>query len=875
MDSFVHLEVQSAYSFLWGTFTPEELVRDVMALGQKAVALTDYSLFGAVRFYKAALRFGIQPILGARLSIWDGSFITLLASDFTGYGNLCRLLSVVFNGDISPKNPITKQDLRKFSRGLICLAGGKDSRIRSYLEKGKLDSAATCLAELREIMDQPDRLFVVLQNHEPLANAQLSLHERSLQFMETTVEVSVGLGLPLVATNCVTFLKCEDYLFHQALVGIQQRHHHREIRPLCNDRFFLASGEEMGKRVPYPEVLANTSRIASICASFSLPLGRLHPPCLQDPTEASITLSRRCLKEVARLRKPVPVAYLKRFDQEITLIKKLQLSDFFLLVKDVVDFAVGKGIRHSVRGSAAGSLAVYFLLGGVDPVAHDLLFERFINEGRGDMPDIDLDFDSDRRDEVIQYVMSLFPSRTAMVCTIHTCKVRSAVRLAARSLGYPLDEIQRLSVCLPWSLRGHDLMDALEHLPELRDAPIQKESELISLAARLTGLPFQSSVHLGGVIIAPDDIRGWTPVGTSPKGFPVGQLDKDDVDALGLLKLDLLGLRMHTAIRKALEVMRSKGIDLELDRAALNDRKTYSLLCATQSVGVFQLESPGQRNLLGRLQPRDFSDLISEISLFRPGPVEGNMVEIFLRRRHGEEPIRHLHEDLHPILEETYGVILFQEQVLQIVHVFTGLSYAEADVFRRAMTKDRKSQKMLFLKRRFIEGALERGHSKMLAEEVFRKVASFASYGFCKAHAASFAHITYQSAYLKANHPQAFYLGLLNAGQVGSYPPSVILNEARRRGIPVYPPHVNSSGINYEAKGGGIRVPLVVINNVGSSTATRIVNERRRKGPFVDRLDFALRIPLPDRLVSSLSLAGALDGLEEREWGLMQEVCNV
>jgi DNA polymerase III alpha subunit len=461
-----------------------------------------------------------------------------------------------------------------------------------------------------------------------------------------------------------------------------------------------------------------------------------------------------------------------------------------------------------------------------------------------------------------------------MVCTIHTFKVRSAVRLAARSLGYSLDEIDRLATCLPWSLRGRDLYEALENLPELRDSPIRTEDKLIHVAARLTGLPFQSSVHLGGVIVAPGDIKAWTPVGSSPKGLPVGHLDKDDVDALGLLKLDLLGLRMHTAIRKALEILENKGIDLDLDRMHLNDPKTYALLRSTESLGVFQLESPGQRNLLGRLQPRRFGDLIAEISLFRPGPVEGNMVEVYLRRRHGEEPVRILHEDLIPILTETYGVILFQEHVLRIVHTFAGLTYADADAFRRAMTKDRKSKKMDLLKQQFIQGAIARGHSRALTEKVFQQAATLASYGFCKAHAASFAHITYQSAYLKAHHPQAFYLGLLNAGQVGSYPPSVLLNEARRRGIPVFPPHVNASGIEYKADGSGIRAPLVVVNGVGPAMARRIVTEREKRGAFRSREEFLSRISIPDRIVQVLSMAGALEGLDEHEWGLTQEVAN-
>ena len=863
MDTFVHLEVQSAYSFLRGTFNPEDLVREVVALGQQAVALTDDGLYAAVRFYKAALTSGIQPILGARLSLWDGSFITLLASSFKGYGNLCRLLSIAFEGGTSPKNPITKQDLSHWSKDLICLAGGRDSRVRSSLEKGRVDVAEFSLLELKEVFHNPEHLFVVLQNHgDPMDPG----------VMEQAAQLSSRIHLPIVASNAVAFLKPEDYLIHLTMTGIQQHYHHRKAKPLPNDRFFLASEGEMTRKIPFPQALENTRYIAALCRESSLPVGKLHPPTLQRPEEASRELSTLCLREIARLHQPVSPAYIRQFDREMTAINTLELADFFLLVKKVVDFAGEQGIRHSVRGSAAGSLVVHLLLGGVDPLAHNLLFERFINKGRGDMPDIDLDFDSDRRDEVIHHTMNLFPRQTAMVCTIHTFKVRSAVRLAARSLGYHLDDIDRLASCLPWSLRGRDLHAALENLPELKDSPLQNESRLIHLAAKLTGLPFQSSVHLGGVIVTPGDIKAWTPLATSPKGLAVGHLDKDDVDALGLLKLDLLGLRMHTAIRKAVELLRTKGVDPDLDRMPLDDRKTYALLRSTESIGVFQLESPGQRNLLGRLQPTHFGDLISEISLFRPGPVIGNMVDVYLRRRHGEEPIQVLHEDLSPVLTETYGVFLFQEQVLRIVHIFAGLPYAEADAFRRAMTKDRKSKKMDRLKQQFIQGAIAKGHSRSLAEKVFQQASTLAAYGFCKAHAASFAHITYQSAYLKAHHPQAFYLGLLNAGHVGSYPPSIILNEARRRGIPVYPPHINAGGTEYEPDGSGIRAPLVVVNGVGPAMARRIVAERKKRGPFLSREEFLSRLSIPDRIVKYLSLAGALEGVEEHGWGLIQEV---
>ncbi len=858
MDNFVHLEVVSGFSFLWGTFSPEDLVLAVSSMGQKAVALTDYGLHGAVRFYRAAIASGIQAIIGARVRIWDGSQVVFLATDFGSYGNLCRLVSFSCSS-----GGVTRQDLSHYSKGLVVIAGGRDSRIHIALKQGRQSQAEVCLLELKSVLDNPDMLFLSVRNT-----------GEGDRLVKDTVELAGSLNINAVATNEVTFLKSEDYILHRVLVDIQRRHHHRKVVPLPDDSFFLASGGEMSQRINYHEAIENTGYVASLCRGFSLPVGRLHPPYIRNPAEASEKLGRRCFRELACGYANVGVDYIRRLDQELEAVRKAQIADFFLLVRNIVDFARSRKIRHSVRGSAAGSLIVYLLLGGVDPVANDLLFERFINDGRGDMPDIDIDFDSERRDEIINYVLGLFPKQTAMVCTIHKLKCRSAVRMAARAMGYPLHEIDRLASCLPWSLRGRDLKLSLEEAPELRGAPIQKETQLVDLASRLTGLPFQSSLHLGGVIIAPDDINAWSAVGRSPNGVPVSQLDKDDVEALGLLKLDILGLRMHTAIRKAIEILDEKGIGPDFDRIGLDDRMTYTLLCSTHSVGVFQLESPGQRSLLGALQPREFKDLVAEVSLFRPGPVEGDMVNVYIRRRNGDEPVPFLHETISEALSETYGVILFQEQVLRIAHFFAGLSYAEADAFRRAMTKDRRSGKMQLLRKSFIEGALAQGHSDSLAEEVFNHVSAFASYGFCKAHAASFAHITYQSAYLKAHYPQAFYLGILNAGQVGSYPHSVVVNEARRRGIRIYPPHVNSSGLEYRAEGWGIRTPLEEINGVGPAMARRVMASRERFGPFRSREEFLARVPVPRRIEDILSMAGAFEGMEDSEWELIREAHN-
>jgi len=853
----VHLHVRSAFSFLWGTFTPEELVLRAKKAGHSAVALTDLNgLYGAVRFYRAARKAGIKAVIGSEVTLRGGHTVVLLARNRRGYENLSRLLTRAHLENERGAPELRFEHLFQFNEGLICLVGGRNSRLRKLFEQGKTSEAEAFLRRFKEAFSEEGNLFVIIQNH---------FLEKDQMVLERAYELSRKLSLPVVATNEVTFLSPEDYETHRALVGIARVFHHRKVKPLPNDAFYFTTAEEMMERVPYPEALENSVAIAAEC-SFQFELGRPKPPRIfKSQREAEERLSKICLLELARRKKPVPLSYLRRLDKELSLIKARKLSDFFLLVKEVRDFARRRDIRCTVRGSAASSLVIHLLLGGVDPVEHGLLFERFLNDGRADLPDVDLDFDSDRRDEVLSYVMEKFSGRAAMVCTILTFRVRGAVRMLGRALGYSYEEITRLSRGLPSAFRGVDILTALSRFPELRGHPILQEERLLSLAARVAGLPFRHSVHLGGVVIAPDEIETVSPVEISARGLPVIQFDKDDVDALGLLKLDLLGLRMHTAIRKSLEALKRQGIELNPDDIPLDDEKTYRLLQKGDTLGVFQLESPGQRQLVVRLKPCRFSDVIAEISLFRPGPVEGDMVNPYVRRRNGETRVIYPHPDLESILKETYGVILFQEQVLEIAHRFAGMSYAEADAFRRAMTKDRSPEEMAKIKDRFVSGARRKGYSPEVAERVFEMVASFAAYGFCKAHAASFAHITFQSAYLKAHHPREFYIGLLNAGHVGSYPPFVILNEARRRGIPVYPPHVNTSGLEYLPEGEGIRVPLTEVKSVGPETARKIVEEREIRGPYTGLRDFLKRIPVSRRVLEMLLLSGALEGLDEGE----------
>ncbi|RUM87240.1 MAG: hypothetical protein DSZ23_06135 [Thermodesulfatator sp.] len=861
---FVNLDVASAFSFLWGSFTPEELVKRAKRLGHKAVALTDlWGMYGIARFWKACRASGIQPITGARIEICGQGWAVLLAMDRKGYGNICRILSSGLMHKAGKRIPVSSSILRSLAEGVVCITGVEGSEVRTLARRGDKEAAGIKLLAMKDIFRSAGRLVMGIQNNQatdPAANMIL-------------IDIANSTGIMTAAVNHAAFLDPGDYQIHKILCLIQKKHHHRKLTPLPNQSYHLCSYMDMKERLDNDTLAENTLEIARLCTGFSFPPGKLHPPSFQEKKRADTELAQKAIRALAAKMDIVPGKYILLLDRELQIVKKKGLSDFFLLVHQICSFAEKRGIRSSIRGSAAGSLLVHLLHGGPDPVTNSLLFERFINEGRGDLPDIDIDFDSERRDEITRWLMERFcsPMRAALVATIQKFRVRSAVRLAAKAMGYPISRIDTLSRCLPWSLRSIPLKEAVERLPELKNSPLRRETTLLETASCIEGLPFQASVHLGGVILTPDHVNDWTCVSMSRKGFPVAHLDKDDIEILGLLKLDLLGLRMHTAIEKALQILRQQGIEPDLENIPLDDEKTFELLCSGKTLGIFQVESSGQRNLIGRLQPGSFNDIVAEISLFRPGPVKGDMVNKYVRRKNGLEPTEVLHPDLQDILAETYGVIVFQEQVLRIVRRFTGLSYSDADAFRRAMTKGRSKNEMKMLKNTFIQGALKKGHDRKTAELVYKKIAAFAAYGFCKAHAVSFARITWQSAWLKAHHPAAFYAGLLNAGNVGSYPPFVILNEARRVGIPVLPPHVNRSGHGYCLEGDAIRCPLRVIRGTGPETEHRILHERYAGGWFQTWDDFFSRVQIPLHTRHMLILSGALDGLS----GFEQEgICS-
>ncbi|MHB1323025.1 MAG: DNA polymerase III subunit alpha, partial [Coriobacteriia bacterium] len=563
------------------------------------------------------------------------------------------------------------------------------------------------------------------------------------------------------ATNNVHYLKRPDFRLHDVLASAGARTSLPGPYDRPNGELWLKPAGEMRRLfADVPQACDNTLAIAERC-NLDLGLGGFHFPEAEVPAgdNAYSLLSKAAWRGLEQRYRPITPEAVRRLQHELSIIERLGFPEYFLVVKDIVDFAKSRGIRYSGRGSAGDSIVAYLLgITDADPIAHDLLFERFLNPARRQMPDIDIDFDSRRRDEVIAYIYDRFgQDHVAMVGTVNTMTARSAVRTVARALGHPIDEVNSFSRYLPW-VSPRRLPEVLATYPECRDHPLQRPGHrlLVELATELDHTPMHLGTHLGGFIITREPIECWMPLQWAAKGVVVSQYDKDDIEALGLVKMDILGLRMHSAITDTVRLARERvGEESVPEPFELpqDDPRVYEMIAAADTVGVFQLESSGQRNLAQRLRERDFEDIIAAISLFRPGPLEAEMIVPFIRRRHGIEPVTVPHPAMGEVLRSTYGVIVYQEQVLQVAKAVAGFTLAEADSLRRAMTNGRSRGAMERIREHFIERAEALGVEREVAEEVFRQLEGFAAYGFCKAHAACFAVVTYASAWLRAHYP--------------------------------------------------------------------------------------------------------------------------
>jgi error-prone DNA polymerase len=882
-SSFVHLSVRSYFSIKDGAFSPEDLACRAAALGMPAVALTDRdSLYGAPRFAAACAAVGVRPIFGAMLTVrsLDADHrAVLLAKDAIGYGNLCRLITTAQMSGERGDPALTTGQVCERAEGLVCLLGA-ESLPGLLAAMGMFDAARDAIRPWRDVFKED--LFVEIRHFlEPDSHTEI---RRLLRLAEEQ-------GVRAVATNGVKFLGPEDAFLADVLECM------REIVPLAehhvsrrNAEGYLKSAAQMRSLfAERPELCARTVEIAERC-EFDLRIREVHFPDFPTPKgrSAGSVLAERCWRGMAD-REMKPTREVRdRLDHELAQIQTMGYAAYFLTVADIVDDIRAMGIRVACRGSATGSLACYLTrISDVDPVRHGLLFERFINPLRDELPDIDIDVESARRKEVYDAILSLYgDDRCACVNMVDTFRARGAIREVGKALGLPEGEVDIAAKAFP-HIGAHHVRAAMEHLPELEGLNLNagQLEMLFRVVERLNGFPRHIALHPSGVVLSGHDLPDRVPLERSFEGYRMVQADKDDVELLGLLKLDVLGVRMLSAMRHCLdEIARTEGEKVDLDRIPQRDPKTFGLIRSSDTLGCFQIESPGQRELLQKFQPTEWADLIVDISLFRPGPVKSDMITPFLNRRHNVEPVSYPHPFLEPALAESYGVVVYHEQVMKVLAAVAGYDLSECDRIRRNLADDLEVEQ---IEPDFLRRAVARGVPERVAKDIWDKVLQFASFGFCKAHAAAFAVPTYQSAWLKANYTAHFLAGVLTH-EPGMYPRRLILEDARQHGIEILPLDINLSEpvytvevIEEEALSGaehmqpsqivlrrtatplkryGIRLALKSVMGI-SEAEIRSILEARADRAFTDVGDVMRRTCLTRPVAEALAHAGAFDRL--------------
>jgi len=764
------------------------------------------------------------------------------------------------------KKPAATRDmLAKYHDGLIALSGCSRGELSVLIAKGKIDLAKEAAGFYREIYGTD--FFIELIRH-PSSEA-LSDSYRLNSFAQEK-------NIPVVATNNVHYSEMEEYKIKELLNAIGQNTPVSQLSGYRTVEQYLKSPKEMMRLFKdLPQAIAMTEEIASRC-NLELETGKLHFPRFDVPegeTDYSY-LSRIAWEGVLKKYGRITSKIGNRLERELATIRKLGFCGYFLVVWDIVRWAKERGIRCQARGSAVDSLVVYALdISTVDPIEYDLLFERFMHDLRREPPDIDLDIDRRRRNEVRDYVYRKYgPENVACVGTINTYMARGAIRDAGKALELPHETIEKACRGLHW-LPASKLLECVDSRPELKNNDVYRRpklAEFFKLCASIDRFPKHMSVHLGGLLIGNGRLSELVPLEWSSGGDIISQYDKDDIEKIGIVKMDLLALPTLTVIEDTLEGIRNNhGVTIDLNKIDKNDPASFDMLRNGKSIGTFQLESPAQREMAGRLLPDRFEDIIVSISLVRPGPLKSNMDKTYLPRRHGKEPMTYLHPKLKEALGETLGVILYQEQVLKVAHDLAGMSYAEADGFRRAMTHDRTEEEMEKMRDSFITGATKNGVGKNVAEKVFEQLAAFAAYGFCKAHAAAYAELAYQTLWLKCHYAAEFMAALLSNQPMGYYPPRVLVADARRHGVGILPVDINQSIDNYTAEDGAIRISLRQLKGMSEEVLASILSEKA-KSKFTSLRDFVLRTNASQPITENLVRVGAFDSLGNRDELLKQ-----
>ena len=856
--SFIHLHCHSNYSFLDSTLRVDDIVGWAVQNRMPAIALTDTNrLTGAIEFYRKAKSAGIHPIIGAEITLNDGTAPVLLVQNETGYRNLSELIT---KGNLAGGHnqfKLTVEDLAPHSKGLLALSGGRHSRVVKLLRQRKTEEAAACFLQLQHIFE--GRFYIELQSLVPeddLLNTHLTVLARRLK-------------IPVAATNNVHLLKPTDWEIRRTLQAIGQNTTlERVVGTGHPDQFLKSSGQMALRFQKHPAALLNTRLIAQSCR-FDFSLGKpIFPKIDLPPNETPFArLQKLCRTGLrARYTKMTPEIQ-DRLNRELITVRKLGFVEYFLIVKTIVDFCRREAIPCTGRGSAADSLIAYTLgITHADPIRFKLYFERFLNAERADPPDIDLDICWKNRERVLRYVYNKFGhDKTAMIAAVVTFQMRSSIREIAKTMGLPEDEISRLTKRLP-RRPVEDFEAVFKTDPEMSGISSDPSTlkKILKIARRIAGFPHHLSVHPGGTIIAPDRITRFTPLEMAAGGLVISQYDMYSVEKLGLVKMDLLGVRSLTIISEtAKAIQRNCNRTFNVNRIPEDDPGTLKMLREGRGLGCFQLESPAMRGLLRKMQIETLEDIIAAISLIRPGPAEGGMKDLYIRRRAGLEPIRYPHPALEPILKETCGIILYQEQVLLVAQAIGGLSLGEADVLRKLMTKSRTLKIAARLRDKFLAGARRKGVDAVTAQTIFEWLTHFASYGFNKAHSATYGILAYQTAFLKRHFPKEYMTALLN-NPGGYYPQFALVEEARRLGIQILHPNVTRPARDFRIEEKGIRVGLGSVLNLSRKTIERILQERAQK-PFQNVYDFLIRSRANQAEAESLIQCGALSDFNSSE----------
>ncbi|ADG83172.1 DNA polymerase III subunit alpha [Thermincola potens] len=872
---FIHLHVHTEYSLLDGAARIRDLVSAAAEKGMKALAVTDHgSMFGVIDFYKACKKAGIKPILGCEVYVAPRSMddrepgrddanyhLVLLAENETGYKNLLHIVSEAYTRGFYYKPRTDKAALRKHSEGLIALSACLGGEIATAIVNGQSDKARAAAREYEDIFGKGN-FFLELQDH--------GLENQRMVNMEL-VKIGRELNIPLVVTNDVHYVRKSDAEVQDVLlcIGTGRTMEDADRMEFGTSEFYLKDAREMALLAgEYPEALANTVNIAARCnVEFDFSQNYLPDYMIPEGHTVESYLRQLCLDGLKKRYPNAGEEVRRRLEYELQVINDMGFPGYFLIVWDFVRFAREKGILVGPgRGSAAGSLVAYTLgITNIDPLKYDLLFERFLNPERVTMPDIDIDFCYEKREEVIRYVIERYGAdRVAQIITFGTMAARAAIRDVGRALNMPYAEVDRVAKMIPGEL-GMTLDKALEASPELRELyeTEPKVHKLVDMARAIEGMPRHASTHAAGVVIGREPLTRYLPLYRSSDGVVTTQFAKETVEEIGLLKMDLLGLRTLTVIGDAVNIIKhTTGDEIDIDNIPLDDRATYEMLGRGDAIGVFQLESSGMRAILKELKPEVLDDIIALVALYRPGPLGSGMVEDFIRRKHGQSEIKYLHPALEPILKDTYGVILYQEQVMRIASDLAGFTLGEADLLRRAMGK-KKPEVIAGLRNQFIEGARKNNIEETIAGQIFDLMEYFAGYGFNKSHSAAYALVSYQTAYLKANYPVAYMAALLTSVAGSSDKVAVYIEECKRMGIDILPPDINESLVNFTVVGDKIRFGLAAVKNVGRQAIEHIIAVRSKK-KFASLLDFCERAEhrvVTKRVIESLIKGGAFDSL--------------